>query len=382
MAAALLIKAQRYGEAEKMLHQSLKMSSSKKALQSISGTLVQLSELYYRLGEHAKSKKCIKKWAVLSIRNGYVFFWESDRPSLARACATAIQCGFNVKHMLRIIEQRFGKAAAEVIKNDPTLIVNNPEMLFSKLFMESPGKKTVRIKLLGKFKISADNFVITDDNFKTRKISGVLKYILANNGKTISRETLAGVFWPEAEPKSAFMSLRVALCELRKVLASCGLSFDSSEALICESKNGFFTGDGIHLVFDTDEYLELYSRYQSLETPEHEKAGMLQTMFSMYDGGLLSDSPYDDWLIVLRERYCSIYIEISHALAKHFYDIGEYDNAESVLTSHLTIEPLDEAACSLLLDVFDKTGRERRALVVRNQFEKRFLDEMGVKPQL
>lgn len=240
----------------------------------------------------------------------------------------------------------------------------------------------VTVNLLGKFKLTAFGTVVTDDSFKTKKIGGILKYILMNREKSVSREVLADMFWPDSDPKSAFMSLRVALSELRKVLASCGLSFDSETALICEGKNGFYVGKGNTICFDTDSILSLYKKYKTERHSGDEAAAAMQSILAMYDGDLLGDSPYDDWIMVSRERYRSIFVEVSHAAANYYFDEKDFEKAESTVNKHLFLEPLDEIAFSMLLKIYQKTGRESSIGGMRRQFEKRYFEKMGEKPSL
>ena len=381
MTAGVLIKDGQYDEAEKMLLDALKASKDKGAIQSVCGTLMQLIELNFLKGTQEKTVQYLEAWHAHASEHGYLFFWESDRLLLIRVCALSVCAGFK-EYPAKIIGRQFSEKAVEMLLAKPEWITHDPAVLLPCKNEATAISSVVTVNLLGKFKLTAFGTVVTDDSFKTKKIGGILKYILMNREKSVSREVLADMFWPDSDPKSAFMSLRVALSELRKVLASCGLSFDSETALICEGKNGFYVGKGNTICFDTDSILSLYKKYKTERHSGDEAAAAMQSILAMYDGDLLGDSPYDDWIMVSRERYRSIFVEVSHAAANYYFDEKDFEKAESTVNKHLFLEPLDEIAFSMLLKIYQKTGRESSIGGMRRQFEKRYFEKMGEKPSL
>ena len=381
MYGALLIKNGCYEDAETILLSALKCSRRKGATQSLCGTLAQLVDLYYLQGSSFMDKY-LRQWADLSAKNAYYYFWEADRHTLIRACALACQRVFHTGHMVRIVERYYGKDAAAKLLRDPDAVAAKPELLTEVPHDPNRGKRKVFIKLFGIFRITAGDDEITDDTFKTRKISGVLKYILLNGKNPVSRDVLATAFWPESDAKSAFTSLRVALSELRKVLFRYDMAFDGGSTLLYESRNGFSLSTNNEIYLDTEEFLELYGQYKRGRRGDTCQTDILKKITTLYDGDLLDNTPYDEWLAVLRTHYRSIYIEASYALAIANINDEKYNDAEAVLTKHMRFEPLDEKACGLLLHVLDKTGQKERAAVIKRQFEKSFFEEMNQAPNL
>jgi ATP/maltotriose-dependent transcriptional regulator MalT/DNA-binding SARP family transcriptional activator len=379
MIGGILIYAGQYDEAERFLTSAVKTSEKKGALQSVCGALAQMVNLYYCTGNTGQLRISLRRWAKLTSENDFIYFWEADHRTFVRACAAACKYGFDRNHMAKAIEKNYGKEAAARILRDPATIEEWPDRLFDegKPHREKPK---IDIKLLGRFLIAAGETAITDEDFKTRKISGILKYILLHNGKAVSRDALTGVFWPESDEKSAFASLRVALSDLRKVLARCDLSFDGDNALLCENKSGFYISGNHELRFDTDAFTDLYRIYNGSDCGDAQKIALLEEILSIYDGDLLEENLYDDWVMAQRENYHSIFIEASHALAQVYFSNRKFDEAERVLSRHLVLEPLDEKACSMLLQVFQGTDQENRAEAFRRQFERRFFEEMGQRP--
>ena len=381
MMGAILIKAGHFDEAGEILLSVLKRSEKKKASQSICGVLIQLIELSYCTGDENRLKMYLRKWVKGIVKNQYTYLWEADWQTLVRACALACKYDDRPEYMAKVIGLYFGKEASERMRSNPSAAAAQPDAFIEPYQSRIRSRRKISVKLFGKFKIAADGFEITDEDFKTRKISGILKYILLHTEKAVSRDALTAVFWPESDEKSAFVSLRVALSDLRKVLSKCNMAFDGTNALLCENKSGFYISDLNEITFDTTTFAERYKQYKSA-AGSTQKAELLKEIIEIYNGDLLEDNLYDDWLVVLREHYRSIFIEASHALAGMYLKEKSYDEAEKVLDKHLKIDPLDDKACSMLLRVFKRSGQENRASAFKRQFEKRFLAEMGQPAEL
>lgn len=60
-------------------------------------------------------------------------------------------------------------------------------------------------------------------NFKYRKASGLLAYLAVQSGKLVRREFLGDLLWPGLDSKAQRGNLRVALADVRRVLAECEL---------------------------------------------------------------------------------------------------------------------------------------------------------------
>ena len=71
----------------------------------------------------------------------------------------------------------------------------------------------------------------------------------------------------------------MALYELRKLLSGIGLGFDSEEALLEESKEGFALADAHVLVTDAQELEQLYEEWQK-SRPENPLPLLLRTVTS------------------------------------------------------------------------------------------------------
>lgn len=341
------------------LNAALKKSLNKGSLQSVCGSYLHLSDLYFKMGDTNKGREYLKKWSSIGKDNNFFFFREMDTSTLDSITYKSVELDINPDY-------------ARYMRD---LYIGNKEVRSS--------KKKVYIEFFGDFQLKFEDFVIEEKDFKTRKVSGILKYILVNNGKNyISREKLMSIFWPESDQKAAGASFRVALYELRKLLSKFNLGFESDNPLLNETKEGFIIGDNIELNSDVFELEDNYYKWKNFDLSKEKKVNLLRKTCQLYKGNFLHNSPYDDWVLFLQSHYSSIALECIHSYGSICMDSNNFEEAETILLKGLEIDPLDEIGCNQLLKLYKSTDRLDRAKNFWRKYEKKFTEEMGFKPNL
>ena len=347
-----------------MLTEALASVKRMGAKQSICGILLQLTDLLSRKGEENNAKNCAISFAELTEQGNYMYWREADISSI-RSVYALLPEKVRKKSLFRIVSDMYG--CGDSAENRKTIYQHIK----------------ISCRLLGNFSISCGEKCLIESDFKTRKVSGILKYLLTlDKGSVVPRERIAAVFWPDADNKSAFASLRVALYELRKTLAMTDMSFESENALLIEKKEGFTVNPNIMIEKDTDKLEKLYEEYRtSLKDANGEKKRkrVLEAICKIYDGEFLQGEFYDDWATVLREHYSSMYFEALYRFAQELIADDRFLCAEKQLMKGLKFEPLDEECCKLLVETYNKSGQKDRADHFLKKFSKHYMEEMGVE---
>ena len=388
LAAAHALTGARYlcegvlGKAEDLLEQSWKWAKRKQALQSQCGLAIHLSALHGKKGDLRREKKYLAFFGETAEKEGYVYFREMTFPALVRACARCVEYGITPRHMAAIIGKYFGFEAVDSLLKEAAGISSDPDAFIRRFPPATkPGIACVEVKFFGAFALTVDGKPIAAELFKTRKIIGIFKHILANPEQNLSREKLAAAFWPDSDAKAAANSLRVALYELRKAMAALDMAFEGESALIAEDKNGFHVCRPAVVVSDAARFTALHTRLRTGKLAPEEEIAVLREMTALYDGDYLEDSDAEDCAIT-RAHYRSIYVEASYRLAVHYRAAGDNSLAEALMLKHLQIDPFDERVCGLLIDLYRQTGQNRQADSLRRQFTQYFEKEMGVRPEI
>lgn len=356
---AMYRRADRLREAYEMLRRSLELVEKKEIRQSVCGTLMQLANLAHCRSDMGAAKGYAQRFAKIARENRYIYWREADLGS--------------IRTVWEILREDLGHDAwyKEVAERYQCGGANLEE--------ESQKRIRVQVKFFGDFRLTAGDITLSEKNFRTKKVSGILKYILSSDaGIGVPREKLASLFWPEADSKAAFASLRVALYELRKTLATEGLGFESESALLAERKEGFFISDHVRLDKDVDKFETEYGKLRTGPTGREEEIGRLEKICKLYDGDFLEGQYYDDWAEVLREHYSSLFFEALCRLAEGYMAYSKYEQAERLLIRGLQIDPFNEKCCNMLVDVYNITGQKDRGEHFLRSFAQRYKSEMGV----
>lgn len=351
----ILLKRQgNFREAEKRLTESLSVSVKKGAAQSAYAIRLQLADLCFSQGRSSEGQEHFRKWVDLGKKHGYRYGRTFTHDALCRIAET--------------IPQQWETCS----------YCHEVQQFYERTRKKATSERVLEICFLGPFSLRFGSVCITEKDFKTRKVSGLLKYILARE-QPQSREHLAGVFWPESDRKSAGTSLRVALYELRKTLTGIGMGFNTENALLAENKDGFSVCCAPKLQTDTQKMEDLYNAWR--QSSEEPPLDLLMNICDLYQGPFLEKGEYGDWVTIQREYYAGIYYEALHALG----DIAVRSHctpAADYLLRGLELDPLDETGYAHLIALYENEGQFDRAESLRRQFKKRFKGEMGFEASL
>ncbi len=329
---------------------------------------MQLADLYYLKGNDALEEKFLRLWAETSSKSGYVYFREMNFVTLARVTARCMEKNISCRYILIMINRYFGTEGLKSLSANPSSVSSDPRAFVLGCSHPVRKSKFIDVKLFGNFRMIVDDVEIGDKEWKTRKICGILKFLLSNPGKPVSREVLSSVFWPDSDTKSAFTSLRVALFELKKILSRCGMPFDSGDALFFEGKNGFIVNSRHMIHTDTERFTELFREYKKSHQTISTERQLFEEMIGLYAGDFLAEDTYDEWVASSREHFKSIFIEVSHRLACIYLESGESEKAEELLLRQMKADPFDEQACSTLIYLYIRSGRDNQADSLKRQF--------------
>src|SRR3954468_18949174 len=77
---------------------------------------------------------------------------------------------------------------------------------------------SLRLQLLGAFRVTVDGHVVPDETWPLRKARGLVKLLALTPGGRLEREEIMGLLWPDLAPATASNNLRYALHIARRAL--------------------------------------------------------------------------------------------------------------------------------------------------------------------
>jgi len=375
--------------AESLLLSALKAAKSKKAYHVLCGAGFHIARLYYTIEDMEKGHHYLRQAMDLAASHRYFMFWDIHWDTMTDMSLRSIRYGFNADHASAMLIKFFDRKTAEYLQARAKSLEESQISAFCNEFVSSyqtgslPQLYFVKASLFGKPAISVNGINIPDTEWKTKKVKGFLEYLLLGSGTTMSKETLAEIFWPESDSKSALASQRTALYHLRKVMAKYNAEVTGDKAFIYETPEGLQIRRNEILELDIHEFVRLYSELSkvtgSTNQDEQKKVALLEKMMAVYEGDLMDGNDYGELVLQERERFKSIFIDACQKLSSIYIKRGELGRAEELLKRALAGEPYNENICLELLHLYMSQGRRSKAAKLYYSFKKRLEQDLDIK---
>ena len=189
-------------------------------------------------------------------------------------------------------------------------------------------------------------------------------YLLLHRTRSIPRDYLAFLLWPDIPENEARANLRRHLYDLRRALPA---PMPGRPWLLRH-------GDRIQWNPEGDFWLDV-AEFERLSTSsEH-----LAKAVALYSDDLQPDL-YEDWILTHRERLRSQYFLDVEELVIWLHARREYKQAIAYIQSALAIDPLHEDLTREAIRITYESGDRPGALQVYQRFAARLKEEVGVEP--
>jgi DNA-binding SARP family transcriptional activator/predicted ATPase len=233
------------------------------------------------------------------------------------------------------------------------------------------------IVLFGQLDISVGGSSLTSQ--LPKKAAALVAY-LALSGRAHTRQALSDLLWGESSEVNARLSLRAALCALRKWLAP---------YLVITRQTIAFNTDCDHQV-DVLTFIRATASDMPLgvvrEPTGSAQMAELRAAVELYQGELMANWPvngapaYEEWLMMERQRLQELALRALYSLSSQYARLGAYDEAIAMVHRLLTLEPWQEEAHRQMMELLVLRGRRTEALMQYKACRRTLMLELGVEP--
>ncbi len=237
-----------------------------------------------------------------------------------------------------------------------------------RLGAQSPGAAMgkVEIRLLGRLTVLVDGASVV----LPKKVAGLLAFLGAHPGQSISRERLATLFWGDRATEQARQSLRQGLVALRQAFS--GITHEA-----------FRIGrETVSLVPPSEWIVDTVLLDAALATDDPVRLGWALDLWrgaflAEFDAGL---EPFEEWLLIERERRAQQLSKLLLKLTTHHLERGNFSEAESLARRLVAHDPLREDGHRLLIETLMRQGMRGAALGHYEALTRLLADELGIEP--
>src|SRR5436190_1597785 len=249
---------------------------------------------------------------------------------------------------------------------------------------ERPPMAALELSLLGTFQVTLNGAEVA--GFRTDKMRALLAYLSIGAAHAHRREALMGLLWPDQPEEAASVNLRQALFKLRQLL---GDQEDTQGFLLITPLTVQFNPASNYRL-DATTFADLVASSRAHRHRKMEWCSTCHTRLKqageLYRGDLLQgfnledSQPFDEWLVVRRERFRRDAVEVCGLLAAYYAAHGQYQPALEHTYRQLELEPWSEELHLQAMWLLAVSGRRGSALAQYQTCKQLLKQELDIEP--
>ena len=236
--------------------------------------------------------------------------------------------------------------------------------------------KPINICMLGEFTLQSGNAILRESGNRSRRIFGLLSFLICHRGHPVSQYKLIEHLWDEdADIANPENTLRILLHRTRALLDQ--LYEGAGKACIQRKEGGYYWNPEIPVVVDYERFEALC---QMANEDGNKRLSDVMEALSLYEGEFLSKQSYENWVIPICTHFQNRFLMIAQEAAQLLFDCRRYEEAAGVCRRVIVAEPYFEPIYQKLMQVLAAMGDPRGAAEVYENLSRRLFDDFGIHP--
>ncbi len=212
------------------------------------------------------------------------------------------------------------------------------------------------------------------DRFRTQKTGELLAFLALHRQRSLPREEVAGIVWPDSDVEAGRASLRTALASLRQQLEPPGAVANS--VVVADRVSVRLNPDA--LTTDVAEFEAACQVADSASVHEQRLQAGLEAI-RVYGGDLLPGC-YADWILSERSRLAQNYVHQLRQVIRALQDSGQSGQALPYAHRLLAANPYEEEDYLLIMRVCAEAQQPGEALHFFEQWKQLSEKALGAPP--
>jgi DNA-binding SARP family transcriptional activator len=215
---------------------------------------------------------------------------------------------------------------------------------------------SLTVQMLGPFSLTIGN---VSPKLPASRALSVFKYLLLHYKQNIPREVLMDVFWPDVGADAARNNLNVTMHNLRQALRSV-----TSVQVIYFEDGAYHLAPSLEIWLDVEEFDHCMKEGKQLEAQNHLTLAVVEyeIAINLYRGDLLAESPYEEWMVLERERLRVAYMDTLDHLSQIHFNQEQYAACVTLCQLILSRDVCREDIHCRLMQCYSHLGQRSLAL--------------------
>ena len=234
----------------------------------------------------------------------------------------------------------------------------------------------IKICMLGEFTLQAGEVIIRESGNRSRRIFGLLSFLICHRGHAVSQYKLVEQLWGDhteiANPEN---TLRILLHRARTQLDQ--LYDGAGRECVLRRDGSYCWNPEVPVEVDFERFEQLCQT--TAETPEVRLTQLRQAL-ALYRGEFLSRQSSDGWVIPITTHFQNLFLLASQEAAQLLFQQQQYEEAAEICRRCIAAEPYTEPACQLLMQILAAMNNPQGAAEVYESLSRRLFDDFGIRP--
>ena len=234
----------------------------------------------------------------------------------------------------------------------------------------------IKVCMLGEFTLQAGNSILRESGNRSRRIFGLLSFLICHRGQSVSQYKLIEQLWGDhTEITNPENTLRILLHRTRSLLDQ--LREGAGRECILRKDGSYCWNPDIPVTVDYERFEQLC---QGKHAQPEDRLEQLLEALSLYQGEFLSRQSSDSWVIPVSTHFQNLFLLASQEAAQLLFQNRRYEEAAGVCRRCLAAEPYSEPACQLLMQILAAMNNPKGAAEVYDDLSRRLFDDFGIRP--
>jgi DNA-binding SARP family transcriptional activator len=212
----------------------------------------------------------------------------------------------------------------------------------------------------------------------SRPVCELGTYLMAHAGKSVARDALMDLLWPEVDPARAAHRLHVAVSDLRRIVDEPGLA-----SLVRMQDDSYQIAEW-SVATDCELFEQHYQRGKRLLAHGDQDAATtaFEAALQLYAGEFLADHPYLEWAAQKRAHFAERHLSALTALCEGAAQRRDFRAVEEYARAILAVDNLREQAHRHLMRAHYHLGQRASAIRQYRTCTADLDRELGATPSL
>ena len=235
------------------------------------------------------------------------------------------------------------------------------------------------VKMLGPIEVYRNQSERSpDDAWRLAKSLHILCYIASRRNHRATKDSLVGLFWPDADVDTIAKNFHPMISHARKAL---NLGQVIKKDFILYREGAYLLNPQYRYQIDTEEFelLIVEARRKRQSGDADEAARLTVDAVGLYRGDFLEEV-YEDWVEELQSYYRDLYLEALKELAGFYGGRGDHEQVIRYCQRILQRDPYREDAHCQIMEAYVRMGNRAAAIDQFDKLRKLLRSELGVSP--